>query len=75
MSRLPRVTAKEIIRVFERLGFRKHHQVGSHAIFKSADGSRRVVVAIHPRQIIPPKTLKSILKDAGLTPTEFQKLL
>lgn len=46
MTRLPRVTAKEIIRVLERIGFSKHHPVGSHAVIKSPDGKRRVVVAI-----------------------------
>lgn len=75
MSKLPRITAKEVIRVLKRRGFYKHYQTGSHATFKNQEGTRRVVVAIHHGKIIPPKTLKSILKDAGLTVEEFRELL
>ena len=75
MTRLPRITDKELIRVLAKQGFTKHHQVGSHATFKNADGNRRVVVSIHTGQVIPPKTLKAILKDAGLTIEEFEAML
>jgi predicted RNA binding protein YcfA (HicA-like mRNA interferase family) len=33
-----------------------------------------VVVAIHSGKVIPPKTLKAILKDAGLTVEEFEEM-
>ncbi len=75
MTRLPRVTDRELVRVLNRKGFSKHHQTGSHAVYKSEDGSRRVVVPVHSGQIIPPKTLKSILKDAGISTEEFEEIL
>jgi predicted RNA binding protein YcfA (HicA-like mRNA interferase family) len=74
MTRLPRITDKELIRVLTKKGFSLHHQVGSHAVYRSADGKRRVVVAIHSGKVIPPKTLKAILKDAGLTVEEFEEM-
>ncbi len=75
MTRLPRVTSKELISVLTKKGFSKHHQVGSHATYRNEDGRRRVIVAIHSGQVIPPKTLKAILKDAGITVEEFEGLL
>ncbi|MBI5190353.1 MAG: type II toxin-antitoxin system HicA family toxin [Nitrospirae bacterium] len=73
--RLPRVTDKDLVRVLNRKGFALHHQTGSHAVFKSEDGKRRVVVAMHAGQVIPPKTLKAILKDAGMTVEEFEEMV
>ena len=75
MTRLSRVTSKELISVLTKKGFSKHHQVGSHATYRSEDGKRRVVVAVHSGQIIPPKTLKAILKDAGMTVEEFEEMV
>ncbi len=75
MTRLPRVTSRELIGVLIKKGFSKHHQVGSHAAYRSEDGKKRVIVAIHPGQIIPPKTLKAILKDAGMTIEEFDAIV
>ena len=37
MTRLPRVTTHEIIRVLERKGFVLARQSGSHKIFKNTD--------------------------------------
>jgi len=50
MPKLPIVKSKELIRVLEKLGFFKHHQVGSHAQFKHLDG-RRITVSIHSGKI------------------------
>ncbi len=75
MTRLPRITAKELIRVLKKLGFYKHHQVGSHIAFKNSDGTKRIVIPSHAGQIITPKTLKAILKDAGLSVDDLVNLL
>lgn len=40
MTRLPRVTAQEIIRALERKGFVLARQSGSHKIFKNSGGIR-----------------------------------
>jgi predicted RNA binding protein YcfA (HicA-like mRNA interferase family) len=72
--RLARVTAAQVVRVLESLGFRLARQSGSHQIFKNASG-RRVTVPFHATKTIHPKLLKSILADAGLTAEEFVRLL
>jgi predicted RNA binding protein YcfA (HicA-like mRNA interferase family) len=66
MTRLPRVTAQEIIRILERRGFVMVRQSGSHKIFRNPEGTR-ITVPFHSGKILHPKLLKSILEDAGLS--------
>jgi predicted RNA binding protein YcfA (HicA-like mRNA interferase family) len=73
-ERLPRVTAAEVIRVLEKVGFLLVRQSGSHRIFKNT-GGRRVTVPFHSGKTLHPKVLKSILKDADLTLDEFKELI
>ena len=75
MTKLPRTTAKNLIRVLKKVGFYEHHQVGSHITLKSSDGTKRVVVPYHAGKIIKPKTLKAMLKDAELSLEDLVKLL
>ena len=73
-TRLPRVTAAEVIRVLEKCGFALSRQSGSHKIYISEAGSR-VTVPFHTGKILHPKVLKSILNDTGLTIEEFIEAL
>ncbi|MCX8082856.1 MAG: type II toxin-antitoxin system HicA family toxin [bacterium] len=73
-EKLPRVKAKEVIKVLEKIGFFLSRQSGSHKIYKNNEG-KRVTVPYHSDKILHPKVLKSILKDASLTIDEFKKLL
>ena len=72
--KLPRVTAPEAIRALERAGFTLSRQSGSHKIYKNAAG-RRVTVPYHAGTILHPKVLRSILRDADLTPEQFRALM
>jgi predicted RNA binding protein YcfA (HicA-like mRNA interferase family) len=71
---LPRLTAKEIIAVLERLGFVLARQSGSHKIYKNSS-SKRVTVPFHGNKILHPKILKSILKDAEIDVMKLTELL
>lgn len=73
-ERLPRVTAREIIRVLERHGFALARSSGSHHIFKNGAGNR-VTVALHAGKTLHPKVLQSILRDADLTAEELRREL
>ena len=73
-SRLPRVTAAQVINVLESIGFFLTRQSGSHKIYKNLE-ERRVTVPFHSGEILHPKTLKSIINDSGLTVDEFIDLL
>jgi predicted RNA binding protein YcfA (HicA-like mRNA interferase family) len=73
-EKLPRVTANEMIKIVERLGFRFSRQSGSHKIYKNDEG-KRVTIAYHSGKILHPKIVKSILDDAGLSVDEFKKMM
>ncbi len=67
MPKLPRVSGAEAIRVFERLGFRQPRQRGSHVVLRRND--RGCVIPVHKELAIG--TLRSALRQAGVTPEEF----
>ena len=73
MSKIPIVTAKEVLRVLKKKGFEKVGQKGSHIKLKCNE--IRTIIPYHKGKTLPPKTLKSIIKDAGLTIEEFKRLL
>jgi len=73
-SRLPRVTARQVIGVLKKINFRWARQKGSHAIYKNAEG-KRATVPVHSEKTLHPKVLQNILRDAGLSVEEFKALL
>jgi predicted RNA binding protein YcfA (HicA-like mRNA interferase family) len=74
MPRLPRLTAREIIAVLEKVGFFLARQSGSHIIYKNAAG-KRATVPFHASKILHPQVLKNILQDAGIGPQDLENLL
>ena len=74
MPKLPVVKARELLKVLKKLGFYKHHQVGSHMQMKNPDG-RRTTIPYHPTQEIRRGTLKAIIDDLDITVEEFIKAL
>lgn len=66
MSKLSPAKSGEIIRVLEKLGFKKIRQSGSHAVFNHTDG-RWTTVPIHKGKDVAKGTLRKILKDADLS--------
>ncbi len=71
MPKLPRVSGAETIRALGRLGFVQVRQRGSHAVLKrlGRDVVGGCVVPLHPE--LATGTLRSILKQAGVTIEEF----
>ncbi len=43
-EKLPRVTANEMIKIVEKLGFHFSRQSGSHKIYKNDEGKRVTIV-------------------------------
>lgn len=71
-GKLPAVKPKKAIKALERGGFVIHHVTGSHYIMKK--GMQRVTVPYHNKDL-KPRTLASIIEQAGLTVNEFPGLL
>lgn len=74
MTKLPRLTARQIITVLLRAGFTLVRQSGSHIIYKNAAG-KRVTVPFHASRILHPKVLRSILRDADMTVEQLTRML
>ena len=72
--KLPAVTAKEVVRVAERLAFVFRRQRGSHAIYVRASDQARVVIPMHAGEL-KRKTLRAIIQDLRITVKEFQGML
>lgn len=64
--RLPRITAKELIRFLKQNGFELYDSKGSHQHFVNRITGRKTTIPVHSGKIIGPGLLKSILKQAGL---------
>ena len=67
MPELPRISGREAIRAFERLGFRQVRQRGSHVILRM--GSAGCVIPLHGSLAIG--TLRRAIRQAGVTVEEF----
>lgn len=66
MPKLPRFTAKEIIKLLEERDFILVRQSGSHMIYRNKAGLR-ATVPFHGSKILHPKIIKQILADLKIT--------
>ncbi len=64
------VSAERAVRAFSKVGF-KIITKGKH--IGMSDGTHRITIPDHKR--LNPYTLKTIIKDAGLTDEQFKDLL
>jgi predicted RNA binding protein YcfA (HicA-like mRNA interferase family) len=72
MPKLPALRAREVIRLLEGAGFYEVRQRGSHLQLKR--GNLLVTVPVHSGDLNP-GTLRSIIRQAGMTVEEFLALL
>ncbi|MBI4829363.1 MAG: type II toxin-antitoxin system HicA family toxin [Nitrospinae bacterium] len=69
---MPALTARDVIRILERNGFKLDHSSGSHRVYYNSQTRRRAVLPFH-RKDVPVGTLTAILKGAGLPREEWRK--
>ena len=73
---LPVVNGKRAIQALTRTGFVVNRIVGSHHVLVyPGDPTRTVTVPVHAGRDLKPGTLRSIIRQAGLTVEEFTQLL
>jgi predicted RNA binding protein YcfA (HicA-like mRNA interferase family) len=71
MPKLPVLKPKEVLRALQSVGFYIHHQRGSHArLLHDTCRDLRVTIPMHNKDL-PEKTLRSILRQAGLSGEKF----
>ena len=69
MAKLPRVTGREIVEFLKREGFQQLRVRGSHHFL--ARGDVRTSVPVHGDRPLKIGTLRSILRDVQMSPSEF----
>jgi predicted RNA binding protein YcfA (HicA-like mRNA interferase family) len=75
-ARLPAASGQRVVRALMKAGFVVDRIVGSHHILKyPGRPARTVVVPCHSGRDLKPGTLRSIIRQAGLTLEEFNQLL
>lgn len=65
-QKLPRLRAREVIRILQQHGFIQVSQRGSHP-----DTGRQVIVPYHKGKQLPLGTLKSIIEGSSILEEEF----
>jgi predicted RNA binding protein YcfA (HicA-like mRNA interferase family) len=70
----PVATAKDLVRVAERLGFVFRRQRGGHAIYVRQSDQARVVITMHKGEL-KRKTLRAIIQDLKISVEEFGNML
>lgn len=73
MGRLPVVAGINVIKAFWKVGWRPVRQTGSHVIMMR-EGSD-VTLSVPRHKVIKRGLLSALIKDAGLTAEEFNKLV
>jgi predicted RNA binding protein YcfA (HicA-like mRNA interferase family) len=75
MANLPSVTGEQAVAAFGRIGFTLDRIRGSHHVLKRAGHRNNLSVPVHGNKPVKRGTLRSLIRDAGLTVEEFCKLL
>jgi len=75
MSKLPVLTANELLKILNKMNFHIIRQKGSHVFLRHNDG-RTTVVPVHPTEEIDRGLLNKIIKkDLKITREEFMKYM
>ncbi len=72
--KLKPLSAKEVIRVLEKIGFRQIRQKGSHIFMEHPDG-RTTLIPFHAGEDLGKGLVRKIIRDTKLTKDEFLELL
>ena len=73
MSKLPVVSGQDCLKALSRAGFTLRRQQSSHMILRRDEPFCQVVVPDH--KVLDRGTPRSILRAAGLSPEQFERLL
>jgi predicted RNA binding protein YcfA (HicA-like mRNA interferase family) len=74
LSKLPIVSGREVVKALAKIGYERDRQRGSHIVLRQVtEPYRRLTVPDHDE--IAKGTLRSIIRETGLTVEEFLDLL
>jgi predicted RNA binding protein YcfA (HicA-like mRNA interferase family) len=73
MAALPSVSGERAIRAFQKVGWLKDRQHGSHVILVKPGNQASLSVPL--RRELAPGTLRSLIRASGMTVMQFVELL
>ncbi len=68
------LSGKQLCKILGKMGYRTDHQTGSHIILRHEKSPYRRLTVPHHKEIAK-GTLRTIIRQAGLTVGEFKELL
>jgi predicted RNA binding protein YcfA (HicA-like mRNA interferase family) len=74
VSRLPQLSGREVVKALEKVSYYFDHQRGSHIVVRHIDPPHRRITVPDHREVAK-GTLRSIIRQAGLTVDGFVSLL
>ncbi len=75
LTKLPRLSGKEVIRALSKTGFKPIRQRGSHVFMAKETINSKITTVVPMHQEIDKGTLLNIIRQAKLTREEFLNLL
>jgi len=75
LTALPVISGREAVKALSRAGFRVVRQRGSHVRLEKRTEERLIKLTVPLHKSLKKGTLRRIIKDAGLTVQEFNRLL
>ena len=75
MPKFPAITARKFIKALKKLEFVHKRTTGSHYIFIRTSDQIRISVPMHKGKDLGRGLTLSIIKNLGITPEDFLKLL
>ena len=72
MPRFPVLSSREIVRIFEKLGWQVARRKGSHIIMTKIDHIATLSIPDHDP--VAKGTLRSLIRSSGLTTEQFVKI-
>ena len=74
-SKLPVVSARQVIRALEKIGYEVVRQKGSHVRLRDSNDPNHLPVTVPNHKTIKPGLLHQILRDANLTVEQLVEIL
>ena len=74
MTLLPRISGRDVVAAFSKVGYRLDRQKGSHMVLRQEMAPHRRLTVPDHREIAK-GIRRAIIREAGLTIDEFRELL
>ena len=75
MNRVPVISGREIVKILSKIGFIIVGRKGSHVRMKRQRGKDVLIVIVPMHRELAKGTLRSVLRQANLTPEDLNRLL